>query len=164
MVIVMLDTRIKYMRFISVVENNRFNCVLTGFILIPIVKNHKGDNYLQTVKLWLSLCIKFQCQIPNSLQQSPSWESYVCSFNLEFLCLLRNPKLHYRFCTIPSPVRVLRLMNPVHILTSNCFKLWPSHLHPVLPSGPFSSASPTKKFPYIIFFMPIKSIAGRAVA
>ena len=81
------------------------------------------------------------------MQQSASWEAICSSATQELVCIVRNPKVHYRIHNSPQPIPLPGQINPVH---ARPFISWRSnlvtHSHPYLglPSDLFPSGFPTK--------------------
>ena len=97
---------------------------------------------------WLSRGIIFYLPLyllTYSMKQRPSWEANWFSASQEIPCILWNQKVHYHIHKCLSPVPLLSLISPVHILTSHFLKIHlyiSSHLCLGLPSGLFGF--PTK--------------------
>ena len=59
----------------------------------------------------------------NSIQQSHSREANSSSASLEILCILWNPKVHFRFHNTPPFFPIVSQNNPDHALLTNFFKI-----------------------------------------
>ena len=86
--------------------------------------------------------------IPNSTEQSPSWEANTSLATQEIVRILWNRKVHRRIHKSPSPVHTLSQIVPVHapppivLLLENPFNI-------ILPSTPGSfKLSPSLRFPH----------------
>ena len=74
--------------------------------------------------------------IAYSMEQNPSCEANPFSAWQEILCILWNPKVHYRVCNSPLTLPFPNQINLVHTLTSHFLKI---HLNIILPSTTGSS-------------------------
>jgi hypothetical protein len=82
-----------------------------------------------------------------SMQQSPSWEANWFAASQEIPRILWNQRVYYRIHKRPTPVSVLRQLNPVHIPHPTSWRsilILSSHLRLGLPSGLFPSGFLTK--------------------
>ena len=130
--------------FLTVIPRLAFILYISSFI--PLLR--------ATLRHWMIL--------PDSVEQSPSWEANRFAASQEIPCILWIPKVHYHIYKSPPPVRILSLLDPVHALTSQFLKI---HLNIILPSIPgYSKWSLSLRFPHqnlsYTFPLPIRATAS----
>ena len=132
-----------------------------------------GSYYIQWQKKCVSACAGYlrPCihtyLLTQSMEQSPYWEANRFSATQEIPRILRNPKVHYRSHTCPTPVSTLSQLDPVHNHISHFLKIHFNIILPFTPGSPsgFSHVSPPKPCmhlyspPYVLHAPPISFVS-----